>query len=80
MERGDFLARRARSTKLPPVASADQELVGPVVAVEKVVGHLAEAHPIADCPEVAHLAGATELRVEVQQAGAEARAQSFLKS
>jgi hypothetical protein len=63
-------ARPKDSAKLPLVASADQEQVAPVVAVEKVVGLLAQAHPVAGHPKAAHLVGATAHQVEVRPAGA----------
>jgi hypothetical protein len=76
----DFLARRAHSAKLPPGASADRELVAPVVAVEKVVGRPVKTYWVGERPDVAHLAGATAPQIEVRQVGAEAWAQSLPQS
>jgi hypothetical protein len=67
-----FRAHSKHSAKLRPVESADPGQVVPFVAVGKVVGHPAQAHPVEVRPEAVHLAGATAHRVEVQPAGAEA--------
>jgi hypothetical protein len=70
-------ARPKHSAKLPLVASADREQVAQVVAVAKVVDHPAQAHWSAEHPKGALHAGAMGHQIEVRQAGAEAREQSF---
>jgi hypothetical protein len=77
----DFPDRQERSTKLPPVASADREQVAPVVPVEKVVGRPAQSHQVADRPKAAHFVGAAARQIAVQELelGAKPRAQAFPK-
>jgi hypothetical protein len=64
-------ALQAHSTKQRLVASADRVRVAPIVVVEKVVGHPAQAHLVEEHSEAAHLGGAAALQTEVQRLGAE---------